>query len=135
MKKILLETLANSRAYTLAVAAAMPADKYDFKPNDAVWNFGEQLDHIAYGIRWWQDNFISGRKTEWAPPKAEVDREKVIGHLTKAYADLEKLIRDENVNNDVVKGFYATNDHITHHRGQAVTYLRCQGIAAPEYVF
>jgi uncharacterized damage-inducible protein DinB len=135
MKKILLETLANSRDYTLAVAAAMPADKYDFKPNDAVWNFGEQLDHIAYGIRWWQDNFISGRKTEWAPPKAEVDRAKVIGHLTKAYTDLEKLIRDANVNNEVVKGFYATNDHITHHRGQAVTYLRCQGIAAPEYVF
>ena len=135
MKKILLETLANSRDYTLAVATAMPADKYHFKPTDEVWNFAEQLDHIAYGIRWWQDNFISDKKTEWAPPKASGDREKVLTHLAKAYGDLEKLIRDTEVNNVVVKGFYATNDHITHHRAQAVTYLRCQGIAAPEYVF
>lgn len=29
----------------------------------------------------------------------------------------------------------ATLDHITHHRGQAIIYLRCNNIAPPEYVF
>jgi uncharacterized damage-inducible protein DinB len=39
------------------------------------------------------------------------------------------------VSDSVVKGFQATIDHITHHRGQAVLHLRGQGITPPEYVY
>src|SRR5690349_8506957 len=35
------------RGYTLAVAEAMPADQYDFKPNPVQRSFGEQLVHLA----------------------------------------------------------------------------------------
>src|SRR2546427_12618715 len=35
------------RSYTLAVAEAMPAEHYDFKPNPVQRSFGEQLVHLA----------------------------------------------------------------------------------------
>ena len=35
------------RGYTLAVAEAMPAEHYNFKPNPVQRSFGEQLIHLA----------------------------------------------------------------------------------------
>jgi hypothetical protein len=40
-----------------------------------------------------------------------------------------------NLNEEAIRGFYATLDHVTHHRAQAVTYLRCNGITPPDYVY
>jgi uncharacterized damage-inducible protein DinB len=113
----------------------MPATKYQFRPAPAVWNFAEQLDHIAYGIRWWMDNYIEGKETSWDPPMAAQQKEAVMSNLEAAFGDLEATVKSANLDDQLVKGFFATTDHITHHRGQAITYLRCQGIAAPEYVF
>lgn len=58
MKEQFAATLENSRTYTLAVANAMPEKDYHFKPAGAGWDFGELLNHIAYGIEWWESNFI-----------------------------------------------------------------------------
>ena len=30
--------------------------------------------------------------------------------------------------------FYLTRDHVTHHRGQMVVYLRLKGLEPPQYV-
>ena len=70
MKDQLLSTIENSRKYTLQVAEAMPDKDYHYKPAGAGWDFGELLNHIAYGIHWWEDNYIKGNKTEWSPPPA-----------------------------------------------------------------
>ncbi len=48
----------------LAVATAMPDNGYGFKPAEEVWDFRELIHHIAYGIQWWEDNYIKGKKTE-----------------------------------------------------------------------
>jgi uncharacterized damage-inducible protein DinB len=39
------------------------------------------------------------------------------------------------MNEDRIKGFFATMDHITHHRGQIIVYLRGNGITPPEYTW
>lgn len=135
MKEQLLTTLETSRNYTLAVAAAMPSDKFSFKPAEEVWNFGELLQHIGYGIHWWEENFIKNKKTEWAPPAAITTKHKIIEYLDKAYDSVKETISKKNLTEDSVKGFHATIDHITHHRGQAVLHLRLQGITPPEYVY
>jgi len=36
-----------SKEFTLAVAEAMPAESYDFKPNPEEMSFGELMIHIA----------------------------------------------------------------------------------------
>ena len=134
MNEQLLSILENSKNYTMSVAEAMPDKGYSFKPTEGVMTFGELLSHIAYGIQWWEANYIKGTKTNWAPPVAKATKAEAIAYLQKAYKDLEKTLNG-NLNDDAVKGFHATTDHITHHRGQAVTYLRCKGITPPDYQY
>jgi uncharacterized damage-inducible protein DinB len=131
----LLATLENSRKYTLSVAEAMPEASYSFKPTESVWNFGELLNHIAYGIQWWEANYVKGVQTDWAPPAAKASRQETIAYLRDAYTGLRKTLEKGPLGDDAIKGFHATTDHITHHRGQAVIYLRCKGITPPEYVY
>ena len=135
MKDQLLSTIENSRKYTLQVAEAMPDKDYHFKPAGAGWDFAELLHHIAYGIHWWQDNYITGNKTEWAPPPVKKNRQEVLAYLIKAFASLQKTMKEQTLDEASTYGAHATLDHITHHRAQAVLYLRTHGIEPPEYVY
>jgi uncharacterized damage-inducible protein DinB len=135
MKEQLLSTLDNSRNYTLAVADAMPANGYTSKPVKDVWSFGELMNHIAYGIEWWEANFIKGKKTDWDPPVVKNDKETCTKNLAHAYDALKATMSLKKIDDDVLKGFHSTLDHITHHRGQATIHLRNQGIVPPEYTY
>jgi len=135
MKEQLIATLENSRNYTLRVAEAMPENSYTFKPNGGGWNFMELLHHIAYGIQWWEDNYVKGKQTPWDQPKDIGGKQEIIAYLNKAYDSLKHTVGRQQLNDTVSQGFHATIDHITHHRGQAVVYLRCAGIAPPEYLY
>ncbi|MCI0750457.1 MAG: hypothetical protein L0Y35_01335 [Flammeovirgaceae bacterium] len=55
--------------------------------------------------------------------------------LNQFYDSLKETIQKINLTEQTMMGFYATLDHITHHRGQAVFYLRAQHIAPPEYMY
>src|ERR1041385_7912774 len=114
MKDLLLTTLENSRAYTLAVAEAMPEKSYDFKPSESVWSFKELLHHVAYGIEWWNANNIKKVKMDWDPITTKKDKQEVVAYLNKAYDTLKETIKDQNMNDAVVLGFSSTLDHVTH---------------------
>lgn len=134
MNNNLSATLSNSKQYTLAVAAAMPEKDYPGKPCDEIFSFGELLNHIAYGIEWWEANYVKGIKMDWAPPVVSNNKADVISYLEKAYDSLAKTITAVS-GDGATAGFYATLDHITHHRGQATIYLRTKGITPPEYMY
>lgn len=134
-KDQLLSTVENSKNYTLQVAEAMPEKGYHFKPAGAGWNFGELMHHIAYGIQWWQNNNITGNKTSWDPPPTKNNKQEIVAYLTLAYEALHKTLKQQPLNEESTNGVHATIDHITHHRGQAVLYLRTNGIQPPEYVY
>lgn len=133
MKAHVNKTLENAREYTLQVAAAMPESGYGFKPVDEVWTFNELLHHIGYGIYWWEENYIRQQSSEWEPPAVTAGKQAVTDYLEKAFADLEKNVKQLKEGSPAMEGFFATMDHITHHRGQATVYLRCQGITPPAY--
>jgi uncharacterized damage-inducible protein DinB len=135
MKKQLLATLENSRNYTLTVADKMPGHSYDFRPTDSVWNFRELLHHIAYGIHWWKENYVKGIESAWEPPVIKGEKKEIIANLNEAYEALKNTINGLELSDKAVQGFHATIDHITHHRGQAIVYLRCKGITPPEYAY
>lgn len=136
MKKQLLDTLNRAKDYTLAVAGAMPEKDYTFKPAGGGWNFAELLNHIGYGIQWWQTNYLLGKETEWQPLVINDEKKDVLVYLAKAFQDLEETCESLSLSNDAeLIGLHATLDHVTHHRGQAVVYLRCQGITPPEYIY
>ncbi|MCF0073017.1 DinB family protein [Dyadobacter sp. CY261] len=135
MKEQLLITLENSRKYTLAVASALPEATFQFKPAEEVWSFAELLSHIAYGIYWWEENYIRGTESDWSPPASAQTKVDAQAALEAAYDMLAKSVNALKPDTDQLNGFHATLDHITHHRGQATTYLRCCGIEPPTYVY
>jgi uncharacterized damage-inducible protein DinB len=135
MKDHLLQTIEKSRKYTLEVAEAMPEVSYMFKPKNAGWDFGNLLHHIAYGINWWKENYINGVQVEWEQPVFKGGKKEIINYLKESYQSLQASIKEHTPTESVVNGLHATLDHVTHHRGQAVVYLRCNGIAPPEYTY
>jgi uncharacterized damage-inducible protein DinB len=133
MKEQLATTLENSKNYTLKVAAAMPDADYSFLPAGTNWKFSELMEHVAYGIHWWENNFIKGTETGWNPPPTKSSKKQIINHLEKSFQALKETIASHKLDEKAVNGFHATLDHITHHRGQAVLYLRQKGIQPPDY--
>lgn len=133
MNEQLLSTLETSKNYTLAVGRAMPEEQFDFKPAPEVWTFAELMSHIAYGIYWWEENYIRGVQSEWNPPSTVSSQKQVLTNLSAAFEKLEKSVKSLQANPKELNGFFATMDHITHHRGQATTYLRCCGLTPPDY--
>ncbi len=150
------ETLKNAKAYTLEVAENMPAEDYTFAPHDSVRTFGEQMAHIAMSTKLLNTMFIKGEQVDFNPAEG-AKMEKAIG------ASKEECIKLLSVNFDEIiatiegmdtydleetfifsfapnkpeltkeQGFLFIRDHITHHRGQAITTLRIKGHKAPSY--
>jgi len=135
----------------LAVAEAMPEDKYSFIPKvgnfDGVRSFGEQVKHVACAQFAFFNEF-EGKK----PPD---DCEKGGHDPARTKAELIKYLKDSfDYSNGVVatltaknaldrvEGVYAGPNsklgisviavwHITDHYGQLVEYLRLNGIVPP----
>ena len=150
------ETLKSAKAYTLEVAEKMPAEDYTFKPHDSVRSFGEQLAHIAMSTKFLNDIFIKGEEFQF-DPVATGKNEKMTGaskeacinminsNFDEVIATLESMSKEELEETFVFafapnkpeltkeQGFLFIRDHITHHRGQAITSLRIKGHHAPDY--
>ncbi|HEX5167745.1 MAG TPA: DinB family protein [Cyclobacteriaceae bacterium] len=144
--KEFLQKWNNSKEYTLELLNAYPEDKLDFKPTDSVMSFREQVMHIIVGIVWHSGTYLQEKQFS-----SSFDRNK---NYTKA--ELIRIMDDafvfstEIVNNltqdDLEKrvDFFAGNftkrqilnlmdDHVTHHRGELVVYLRLNNIKPPAY--
>jgi len=133
--------------YTQRVVQAMPADKYDFRPEEGFMSFGEQLLHIAGNVEYLTEK-ITGKKVSFYDRKqsANLSKAEIINILQEANSHVAGLILtisqetlQEEVNFGNVKMsrenlFYLLRDHQTHHRGQAVVYLRLNKIEVPAYV-
>jgi len=151
-----VETLKNAKAYTLEVAEKMPAEDYTFKPHDSIRSFGEQMAHIGMSTYFLNTMFIKGEALELDPAEG-AKMEKVTGaskeecikminhNFDDVIATLEGM-SDEELQKTFVfafapnkpeltkeQGLLFIRDHITHHRGQAITYLRIKGHDAPTY--
>ncbi len=150
------KVLTDAKAYTLEVAEAMPADKYNFKPNDSVRSFGEQMAHIGMSNKMILTIFIKGEKMDMDPEKGKMMEQKIgaskeecIKMIGQSFDDAIATLKgmDEKALAETFvfmfspdkpeftkeEGFAFLRDHGTHHRGQAIIYLRMQGVKSPSY--
>jgi len=128
---------------SIAVAQAMPADQYTFRPHPDSMTFGELMSHIA--ITNYQ--FCSGLK-DAAPPAmpSPTAKEAIVTFLRDSFAYCDTIIR--NLTEDQLTKAHDSPDghlpgrevllalyiHVAHHRGQAEIYLRDKGIRPPSYM-
>lgn len=145
-----LEAIRQSRAYTLGCAMAMPEDRYGFRPVPEVRSFGQQLVHIAQANGAIMESHVEGKKDPSWPYSGDgnesvTSKADVIAQLKASYDYDESALSHmtDDMLRDRVKaetgehsrhwGLHFLLDHATHHRGQAVVYLRLNGIKPPEY--
>src|SRR5215475_376392 len=139
--------------FTLAVAKAMPADNYSFRPVPEEMSFGQVMAHIAAadigtcalvsGLQRPDEpaKIVAWRKDQ----KLDIDRDTAIEYITLTFNFCNKAIEtttweklDAKVGNTQLTGFerfWSYFTHTSHHRGQAEVYLRLKGIKPPDYVF
>ncbi|WP_296382518.1 DinB family protein [Winogradskyella sp.] len=146
-----LERLENSRKYLITVAEMMPEDKYNFKATEESLTFAENLLHIGYAIDWHSQSLLGGResrdwKTDTIFKVANKSKEEMITLIDKTFDETINLIKQFDINqlNDELDYFGLMRskrqifsllaDHITHHRGQMLVYLRLNGLVPPRYV-
>lgn len=130
-----------SRDFTMAVADAMPAESYDFKPNKDEMTFGEVMAHIALSNA---NTFsrISGGKSPFTKPE-KADKESVTKllrdsyeHCGKVLADMKEDQYEKTVGSGTAReAMLGAFTHTAHHRGQAEVYLRVKDIKPPQYKF
>ena len=127
---------------SVAVAEAMPAEKYSFKPHPESMTFGQLMAHIAAT----NYQFCAGLRDQQAPPlpnpgsKEEIAKfladsfhycDEVIGHLSESQLSAPHNSPDGHMpGREVLLALYI---HVAHHRGQAEIYLRDVGIKPPGY--
>jgi len=139
----------NAKNRTLAVARAMPADKYAYAPTADVMSFGQQMAHIANSMRSMEMRFL--KNAQWnqrEPNAASMTKEGVITLLSDSFEEVIKTIGSLTEADLSKPGKSFGNpplnkeqsmlfmfDHITNHRAKAVLYLRLNGIRPPQYGF
>ena len=146
-----LERLENSRAYLILVAETMPADTYDFKASPESMTFAENLMHIGYAIDWHSQSLLGGResrdwKTDTIFKVANKSKEEMMATIDKTFDEAITFIKQFDVtqfddqldyfglNRSKRQIFLLLADHITHHRGQMLVYMRLNGLVPPRYV-
>ena len=137
--------------YTLTVAKAMPEEHYDFRPTEDIRSFREQLGHLINNFAFLQ-YYITGKRD--SPLKGLGDdlegksKEEVIKVVEKGFnfiADLIESTSDEEIIQPVQffvstvpmnkeKIFFLMRNHVTHHRGQLILYLRMKKVQPPSYI-
>ncbi len=135
----------NASEYTLEFAQSMPEDRYDFKPMEDEMSFREQLKHIAGNMVWLSSSYLKGSENHVDPQKSGDSKKEILLMLDKAFDYAQKTIAsltEAELNEQV--DFFAgqmtrrrilllLTDHVTHHRGQLVVYLRLNDIKPPRY--
>lgn len=146
-----LERLENSKKYLILVAETMPEDKYDFKATPESMSFAENLMHIGWAMDWHSQSLMGGREArDWnSDTELKVNNKSKKEMIAKIDETFDKTIEfisnfDLNKFEEKLDYFGADRtkrqvllllaDHITHHRGQMLVYMRLNGLIPPRYV-
>ena len=128
---------------SIAVAEAMPADKYSFRPHPDSMNFGQLMSHIA-GTNY---QFCAGLKDSDPPAlPSPTEKDAIVKFLSDSFEYCSAVI--PNLTDTQMSHTHNSPDgrlsgrevllamyiHVAHHRGQAEIYLRDKGIQPPRYI-
>jgi uncharacterized damage-inducible protein DinB len=155
-KDVLLKHWKTSGEFTLAVAAAMPADGYNFRPTPEEMTFGQLMAHIAMADRN-ACTQASGLTAPALPPpidawskdsaKEDLSKDAATAFVKEIFdfcgkaitempaANADKVVGPPNRNLTGTEWLWSYFTHTAHHRGQAEVYLRLKGIKPPAYTF
>jgi uncharacterized damage-inducible protein DinB len=145
-----------SGEFSIAVANAMPAESYNFRPSPEEMTFGQLMAHIAIAdegacavASGLPRPAVPAKLMEWSKnsDKVDVAKESAVGFLKEAFdfcnqsvaaitpEQLDKVVGPPARNMTGFEWLFAYFTHTAHHRAQAEVYLRVKGIKPPDYKF
>ena len=131
-----------NRRYTLKFVEAVPETSLGFKPVDGTKTYASQLSHLTTWLRT-HSRFVTEHEFEKVRPKTTADFQR---YLTEFFDRIDHYLETatEAELDQSVKVWYGTvskqfilatmENHLAHHRGQLVVYLRLLGVTPPSYV-
>ncbi|MCK0192983.1 DinB family protein [Arenibacter sp. F20364] len=146
-----LERLEKSKEYLILVAETMSEEAYNYKATPESMSFAENLMHIGWAMDWHSQSLMGGRNArDWdTDTELKVDNKSKKEMISKISETFDKTIEfisnfDTNRLEERLDYFGADRtkrqillllaDHITHHRGQMLVYMRLNGLKPPRYV-
>jgi len=150
----LLTDIGQAEQKFVALARAIPADKFDWRPGQGVRSIGEVLRHVA------ADNYLlpavlghaadpstgikgDDYKTAQAYERRQLDRDATIAELEKSFAHLKRAVSGTPAAKlgdrvsmfgqpfTVQQAWIMTATHLHEHLGQLIAYARSNGVAPP----
>jgi len=140
-----------SHSYTVDCAGLMPEERYLFRPVPEERTFGQQMVHVAESLRGVFEVFVEGKVSPTTalseagkePVRSKAD---VIARLRDSFDYVERAVASLIDSTLLVRVQFLENrefsrqrvlrfilDHTTHHRGQAIVYMRLNGVRPPQY--
>jgi len=146
-----IERLENSRKYLLLVADMMPEEKYGYKATEESLTFAENLMHIGFALDWHSQSLIGDREarvyqTDTVFKPANKTKAEMMTRIDQTFTEAIALLKDVSPEQlDTELDYFGLTrskrqiymllaDHITHHRGQMLVYMRLNGLTPPRYV-
>ena len=126
------------------LAAAVPADKYTWRPAPGVRSISEVYMHIAGG-NYFLASFVGMKPPAYDESTLERinDKARVLAELRKSFdhirlaaltasdADLDKPIKMLGTDTTVRGAFMTALNHLHEHLGQSIAYARMNGVVPP----
>ncbi len=148
--------MGNQKTYTLELLNLMPEENFNYRPDEEVRSYGELFKHLAGSFQL-QQKVLKGTFTtiEQEFPavaqleKSDMSKQAIIDLVAQEFDNMMVMMADMS-EKDLKKSFtfsfipgsptksyeqifVFSRDHLTHHRGQATTYLRLNGIKPAQY--
>ena len=138
-----------AKAFSLEYVEAMPAEKINFKPENAPRSFAEQMLHLSSANMGFVANATGATPSVENPQELEnnedlKNKEALTDMVTKGYdfaiasiTAMEASKLGENImlfgqfDIQVATALDKAFEHQTHHRGQTTIYLRMAGVVPP----
>ena len=136
-----------AREKLIALANAMPADKYGWRPGEGVRTTGEVFNHVAaanfFLPTFWGAKVPAGVNPQTLEKEMSGDKAKTIDALTKSFdsareailavpeADLDRKIKLFGHEATVRDAMMVIASHAHEHLGQSIAYARSNGVVPP----
>ncbi len=139
-----------AKAYTVDYLNTMPADKYNFRPNDSTRSFAQQMLHIAGANVFLMMTATGAAPLSWLSMDMEQrssaqSKDSVMYYITTSYDYCRDAVQNADMNKwgEKVKVFNMydvtrhammnkTFEHQDHHRGQTTIYIRLNNVKPPQ---
>lgn len=142
----IIETWQKSKTMTLSIIEQMPDENFGFKYTSEAMSFAEQFRHCAvYTYGQMASRLNQKNPFEKGKPAVKLNKIETIKITTQLYDTIigwaknmsqEELLKMTDFSGEPIPAwrlFNAMENHIIHHRGQAIVYLRLNGITPKAY--